>query len=370
MHEQAPPGTATQPGYAQHQPSSPEPGSWDNVRERDPNDPDDLTGTDLAGGRYTLFEIMGRGGMGYVYLAQHNTLQKRVAIKVLASKYCSNEQQVERFVREAQAASKLEHDNVIDIYDFGSTPNRSAFIAMELLKGEDLASTLEREGRLPWSRTKKIILQICRALHVAHSKGVLHRDMKPENCYRIKRRSNKDFIKVLDFGLAKVTGDELNPQQSLTRTGTLFGTPEYMSPEQARGQKVDNRSDIYSVGVMLYEMLTGTVPFHGENFVGTLTQVAVDPPPAPSHVAPEAGITPQLEAVILKSMAKEPGERYQSMREFAEALAAIPVENVTDAVAILPPPPRPDAKNLKTWLTISIAVNVILLVVLAVAALL
>lgn len=286
-------------------------------------DPDDLTGKIVAG-RYRITERLGQGGMGTVYRAEHIEIGKQCALKVLAAYYGHDDQQRRRFLREARAASTIAHENVVDVTDFGPAPNGSVFLAMELLVGEELSALLSREGPLPWIRTKAIILQVCRALHAAHDKGIYHRDVKPENCYRIKRGANRDFVKVLDFGIAKIMSKEINPDQSLSQAGTVFGTPEYMSPEQARGTPVDHRTDVYAVGVMLYEMATGRVPFEGSSNLEVLAKQANELPIPPSQAAPQLNIAPEVEAIILRTMQKQPDDRFQSIRELAEAIAGVP----------------------------------------------
>jgi serine/threonine protein kinase len=284
----------------------------------------DLTATTIADGKYRLVRLLGEGGGGQVYIGEQIALGKQVAIKLLAREYAQNEEMLRRFLREARAAARVEHENVIAIFDFGSTGTGTAYMAMEYLEGEDLGNLIEREGALGWHRAKTIALQICRALHVAHSNGVIHRDLKPENCFRTRRRANEDFIKVLDFGIAKVFGDERNPQQSLSNSGKIFGSPVYMSPEQGRGTPADDRSDVYAMGIILFEMLTGTVPFYSdESYVAILVMHATDPVPLPSRVAPEAHITPEMDALVLKALAKDPAERFQSMKELAQAILAI-----------------------------------------------
>jgi len=209
----------------------------------------DISGTLLLD-RYRLLKKLGEGGMGTVYLAEHVTIKKRCAIKLLNPEYAHKEELVQRFLQEARAASMIAHENVVEITDFGAAPNGSVFFVMEMLVGEDLSDTIKREAPMPWSRVAPMALQICRALGAAHSKGIVHRDMKPENCFRVDRHGNADFIKVLDFGIAKVTSDDPDGTGGrLTSTGMIFGTPTYMSPEQAQGQRVDLRSDIYALGV-------------------------------------------------------------------------------------------------------------------------
>jgi serine/threonine protein kinase len=294
----------------------------------------DIAGTLLLD-RYRLIKKLGEGGMGAVYLAEHVTIKKRCAIKVLNPEYAHKTDLVERFLQEARAASMIAHENVVEITDFGAAPNGSVFFVMEMLVGEDLADTIKREAPMPWSRVAPMALQICRALGAAHAKGVIHRDMKPENCFRIERSGNPDFIKVLDFGIAKVTSEDPNETAGrLTSTGMIFGTPTYMSPEQAQGQRVDHRSDIYALGVILYELLTGKVPFSADNFMGILTKHMFDQPVAPSEVAPQAGISPEVEALVLKALQKDRGFRFQSMQELAQAI--LDVGTGAEPVTVVP----------------------------------
>jgi serine/threonine protein kinase len=293
--------------------------------------PPDLTGSLLLD-RYRLLRKLGVGGMGTVYEAEHVTIKKRVAIKILNPEFAHRGELVERFLQEARAASMIAHENVVEITDFGATPGGSVFFVMEMLIGEDLSETIKREAPLPWSRAAAITLQICRALQAAHDKGIIHRDMKPENVFRVERHGNADFVKVLDFGIAKLTGED-NGAARLTSTGMIFGTPTYMSPEQAQGMRVDHRADIYAVGVILYELATGKVPFSADNFMGILTKHMFEDPPAPREVAPQAEITPEMEAVILKAMQKERELRFQSLRELSDAILAVGTGNAPVPIA-------------------------------------
>jgi eukaryotic-like serine/threonine-protein kinase len=299
----------------------------------------DLTGTLLLD-RYCLLRKLGVGGMGTVYEAEHVTIKKRCAIKILNPEFAHRGELVERFLQEARAASMIGHENVVEITDFGATPTGSVFFVMEMLVGEDLSETIKRSAPLPWPRVAGITLQICRALQAAHDKGIVHRDMKPENCFRIERSGNPDFIKVLDFGIAKLTGED-GSSGRLTSTGMIFGTPTYMSPEQAQGERVDHRADVYAVGVILYELVTGKVPFTADNFMGILTKHMFEDPPAPSEAAPEAGILPEVEALILKAMQKDRGLRFQSLRELMEAIQDVG----TDAAPVVVVPNRVSRPN-------------------------
>ncbi|MGZ3429587.1 MAG: protein kinase domain-containing protein, partial [Polyangia bacterium] len=261
------------------------------------------------------------GGMGVVYLAEHVFIEKRVALKVLSEDFARKADLVARFMQEAKAASKIGHENIVDITDFGETASGSVFFAMEFLDGMDLAGHIKSGGAMPFERAKTIMNQICRALGAAHSKGIIHRDMKPENVYLVTREGKPDFVKVLDFGIAKMSALDEGGSR-LTRTGMIFGTPEYMSPEQARGDKPDHRVDIYAAGCILYEMLTGDVPFHAETFMGVLTKHMFENPEPPSVRNPGVHIAPEVEAVCLKALAKDRDQRYQTMKEFAVALEA------------------------------------------------
>ncbi len=284
---------------------------------------DALFGTVLAD-RYRVLDLIGKGGMGKVYLAEHVAIGKKVAIKVLSQAYCHRPDQVKRFLREARAASTIDHENVIDITDFGEMPNGSVFFAMEYLQGEDLGKLLRRQGRLSWPRARRIILQICRALQAAHGRGIIHRDVKPENCFLITRGGRRDFVKVLDFGIAKVVDEDRKVSHTLTQAGALIGTPEYMAPEQVTGEVADPRMDIYSIGCIMYQLLTGRLPFSDKTMFGVLTQQVNMKPPPLREVAPEADLPEEVEAIVLKAMEKTKEARYQTMLEMVEAIAAAP----------------------------------------------
>jgi len=284
---------------------------------------DPLIGQTLAG-RYHIERKLGEGGMGAVYLATHNILEKQVALKVLHGEFARKPDLVERFMQEAKAASRIRHENVIDISDFGSTPEGLVFFAMELLSGHDLHDEITRarlSGKLlPWSRSKRIFLQICGALSAAHRRGIIHRDLKPENVYLVEFLGEADFVKLLDFGIAKMTEVEAGDRK-LTRTGMLFGTPEYMSPEQARGDHVDHRVDIYSMGCILFQLVTGTVPFEAANFMGVLTMHLTEPAPTvPPEVFDRIGAPRELAGVIAQALEKDRAQRFQTIDELANAV--------------------------------------------------
>lgn len=281
----------------------------------------------VLGERYRLDSIVGAGGMGTVYRATHVTIGKQLAVKVLAQEFANEETFRGRFLREAQAISQIGHENVVEVTDFGVTPTGSLYLVMEMLEGEVLSEMLDREGALPWTRAKPIALQVCHALQSAHDKGILHRDIKPENCFCTQRPGRPDFVKVLDFGLAKMfavePGMDSGLETSLSAVGGIMGTPEYMSPERIRGERLDVRSDLYALGVLLYELVTGCVPYSGEHYTLVLDQQLHADPVPPRKVAPEAKIDPRLEAVILRALHKERDGRFATVGELAAALEAI-----------------------------------------------
>jgi serine/threonine-protein kinase len=284
---------------------------------------DPLLGTVLAD-RYRIERKLGEGGMGAVYLARHVILEKIVALKILHDEYARRRELVERFLHEAKAASRIRHEHVIDITDFGETASKNVFFAMEYLEGHDLASELDR-GPMEWPRIKRIMLQLCAALQAAHEAGIIHRDLKPENIYLVERLGNPDFVKVLDFGVAKLTdpsglGVEEPRERRLTRTGMVFGTPEYMSPEQARGEKPDIRVDVYATGCILFELVTGDVPFRGDNFMGVLTKHLFDPLPRLAERTDRTDYPPGLQEVVTQALAKDKEQRFASMNELAVAI--------------------------------------------------
>ncbi len=285
-------------------------------------DIDYLLGTTLLG-RYQITKKIGQGGMGAVYEAQHTLIGKRVAVKVLLDKYIKKEQVVARLEQEARLASSIGHEHIIDITDFGQTSDGRTFVVMEFLEGESLAECLAREGSLPEARILQVAFQIASALGAAHAKGVIHRDVKPENVFLL-RRKEKDFIKVVDFGISKSlrnTGEgEDSPR--LTQTGMVLGTPLYMSPEQARGDDaLDHRIDVYALGVIMYELATGRVPFGGTNYLSVISQVLNDDPVRPRDIRPD--LSEEFEAIVLRAIEKDKDRRYQSTDEFLADLTAL-----------------------------------------------
>ncbi|EDM77266.1 serine/threonine protein kinase [Plesiocystis pacifica SIR-1] len=286
-----------------------------------PGDP--LIGT-TVGGRYAIQARLGEGGMGAVYRGELLTLGRVVAIKVLKPELGRNPVMAERFLREARATAAIGHENIVDIEDVDTLADGTAFFAMEYLDGHDLESLLRHRGRLPWARARGIVVQVASALAAAHDTGIVHRDMKPANVFLVDRYGNADYVKVLDFGIAKFN-DPTNPDgPALTKVGDVFGTAAYMAPEQAMSHTIDGRADVYALGCMLFELLVGRQPFVGENYLQVLTQHVREPPPRASELAPEAGITAELDALLQRAMAKLPEHRFPSMASFRDAVLAIP----------------------------------------------
>ncbi len=283
-----------------------------------------LIGVELDG-RYRIEKQIGEGGMGVVFLARHMVIEKAVAIKVLRAEIATDEAVVKRFVQEARAASRIGHPNIIDVTDFGTTKDGLTYQVMEFLEGQTLAALLQQEGTLDLTRALAIVAQMARALGAAHDKGIVHRDLKPENVFLMSRDGRDDFVKIVDFGIAKVQPtDEDSSQPRLTQIGTVFGTPEYMSPEQASGRNdVDLRADIYALGIILYEMLCGRVPLRGDTTVRTLAMQMLDDPAPIREAFPEVEITEEQESVIIAALAKKRGERYASMAAFLTALEEV-----------------------------------------------
>ena len=296
-------------------------------------------------GKYRLLDVLGEGGMGIVYLAEHELIEKKVALKVLRKEYSGKPELVQRFKQEAISASRIKHPNVLDVFDFGQLENGCFFLAMEHLQGCDLAEELTQSTVIEPVMAVRLALQMCRALGAAHSRGVVHRDMKPENVFLHRTEDGDEIVKIVDFGIAQLRARDDQPQEQaprrrLTRTGVIFGTPEYMSPEQAAGHNADLRVDIYAVGVILYEMFTGAVPFAGDSFMAVLTAHLTQAVPPMRSWAPSLDISAELESVVMKALAKNPDERYQSMSELGRALQQSPEGRLAVPLAALLPIPQ------------------------------
>jgi serine/threonine protein kinase len=281
---------------------------------------DPLVGTMLPGG-YRVTHLVGVGGMGRVYCAEQVALGRTVAVKVVHPRLAGDELAAARFLNEARAASRLSHPNSVAIFDFGRTLEGHAYIVMEYLRGRDLGHVAETEGPFALKRIVHILQQTLAALGEAHALGIVHRDVKPDNIVLESLRSGLDFVKVVDFGLAKLLGDDLLlPGRSQSQPGLVCGTPEYMSPEQGRGDLLDGRSDLYSVGIVLFELLTGQLPFVGNTQNDTLLLQLSEPPPDPRDLAPHRAIPEAFAKLTLRALAKSRESRPQTAGAFADAL--------------------------------------------------
>lgn len=269
--------------------------------------------------------------MGTVYRATHTLMDKPLAVKVLRVELATDGEAVARFHREARSASRLDHDHCIRVTDFGQSDDGLLFLVMELLDGVSLSEVAR--APLPPARAAAIGLAIAEALAHAHERGVIHRDLKPDNVMLARRERGREQIKVLDFGLAKLASDSaLGP--SITRDGTVFGTPEYMAPEQAEGRPLDGRTDVYALGIILYQLLTGEVPFRSSNFMALLTQQISTPPLPLRQRRPDLDLSPALEQVVLRCLEKRPEGRYDSAAALAAALKPFAAADTTSALRL------------------------------------
>jgi serine/threonine protein kinase len=285
---------------------------------------DSLLGTVLDNS-YEVISIIGHGGMGVVYKARHTLMDRIVAIKMLKSTLISDSMSVKRFQQEVKASARIDHPHAITVYNFGISPEGLPYIVMDFLQGNSLAEVIKAEGHVEVDRGVKIITQACEALAHAHKQGVVHRDLKPSNIVLTEYDEDPDFVKVVDFGVAKLMGGTAEGAQRLTQTGEVCGSPVYMSPEQCMGQELDLRSDIYSMGILIYETLTGKLPLIGRTMVDTMSKHVSEMPPSFSKVRPDLYIPERIEQVVMRAMAKDPADRHQNMDELREDLEnAIP----------------------------------------------
>ncbi len=269
-------------------------------------------------GNYKVTAKLGEGGMGVVYLAEHPVIGKKVAMKAIHPELSKNSDVVSRFITEAKAVNQIGHEHIVDIADFGNTSEGEFYFVMEYLQGESLSDRLKREKRIPLGQAMSIGAQIADALNASHQQGIIHRDLKPENIFLCHRGANREFVKVLDFGLAKLTQNDQKVTHK-TRTGSVMGTPYYMSPEQCEGKtEIDYRADIYSLGVLIFEMLTGKVPFGGEGYGEIIVKHVTMPPPSVRSVVPE--LPEFMDPIMYRVLAKDREQRFQTMADLREAL--------------------------------------------------
>ena len=279
--------------------------------------PQDLVGQQIFG-QYSIIKKLGEGGMGAVYLARQADIEQDIAIKVLLREAAQSKEIVQRFYREAKVISMLTHPNIIRVFIFGRR-EELLYLAMEYVKGRELRDDLRSGQPMDEMRVIRIMKQACSALAEAHDLGIVHRDLKPDNILLTSFRGDNDFVKILDFGIAKITENQDSNQAKLTQAGIVYGTPEYLSPEQAQALALDHRTDIYSLGVMLYEMMTGQVPFMSDSPVKILTKHVFEQPTPPSQIAPHR-VSPTMQGIIMRAMAKSAADRFPDALDMFRAL--------------------------------------------------
>jgi serine/threonine protein kinase len=278
-------------------------------------------GTDLVGSiigeRYHVLKKLGEGGMGQVYLAEHVKMGRKSAVKVMNPGMVHDADAISRFNREAANASRINHPNVAGIYDFGETSDGLIYLAMEFIEGESLTSLVEKSGALSPLRAAEITRQAANGLSVAHDMGIVHRDLKPDNIMIAKNRDGTDCVKVVDFGIAKAAGAE---NQKVTKTGLVVGTPEYMSPEQLAGDKLGGESDVYSLALVAFNMLTGKLPFEGETAQESMIMRLTDEPKSLASMKPDTSWSPEVQAVMAKALQRRVADRFRKASDFGDAL--------------------------------------------------
>jgi serine/threonine protein kinase len=274
-----------------------------------------LVGATL-GNRYVVLSVIGRGGMSVVYKAKEMSTGEVVAVKTLRTHSLTDEMVVKRFQREAELLSRLNHPRIVNLHAYGTSARGQPYFVMDFLVGDNLVTVLKREDHLDAERFQDIFVQVCAAIEHAHKHGAIHRDIKPGNIMLTRTRRTKDYVKVVDFGIAKLAEEA----QKLTRMGEVWGSPIYMSPEQCMGAPLDARSDIYSLGIVMYEALTGRVPFLGRNYADTMGKQISETPPTFAEIRPEVSIPGTLEEIVMKALAKDAADRYQSLTEMRKDL--------------------------------------------------
>jgi serine/threonine protein kinase len=301
-----------------------------------PNDFRDLLVGATLGSRYWVLSVIGRGGMSVVYKAKVKDTGKIVAVKTLRTAGMTDDMVVKRFQREAELLSRLNHPRIVNLHAYGSSAKGQPYFVMDYLIGQNLTDLLARENHLEPERFQDIFVQVCAAIEHAHRQGAIHRDIKPGNIMLTRQGATTDYVKVVDFGIAKMAEEA----QRLTRMGEVWGSPIYMSPEQCMGAPVDARSDIYSLGIVMYESLTGKVPFLGRNYADTMTKQISDDPAPFALVRPDLKIPASLEKIVMAAMAKQPENRYQSLgqmrKDLEAALSAKATTEIPLAAAVKP----------------------------------
>ena len=302
---------------------------------------DPFIGREILNGQFRILQKIGTGGMGAVYKALQPAMNRMVGVKILHPKLTNRKDLVARFRREARAMSHLTHPNTVKVFLYGELDDGSLYIIMEFLDGKNMNQTVRAEGPMPMERGLPILIQVCGALEEAHRAGIIHRDLKPENIFLCQQGGMRDYAKVLDFGLAKVTEREMRPGSIiLTQEGMVFGTPEFMSPEQAQGKTLTPASDIYSLATILYEALTGKLPFDCKSAMDFLSHHVSHKPIPLSQRVPGRTFPPLLDQIIARALAKKPDERFHSAADFAAAMQAV-LGGATELPQTLSPPAAP-----------------------------
>jgi serine/threonine-protein kinase len=296
--------------------TEPDPGSWPQAGAPD------LVGREIAG-RYRIVKKLGEGGMGAVYRGEQISLKRAVAVKLLKPELGANQMVLRRFNAEAEAVAKLSHPNTVNIYDFGQDSDGSLFIAMEFIEGRSLRDAIQKEGPFSPTRAISIAIQVAASLSDAHAHSIVHRDLKPDNVMLQDRGRQRDVVRVLDFGIAKLRDDNRATQQAMTQAGDMLGTPQYMAPEQIRGEAIDGRTDIYALGCMIYEMVTARLPYEAPTIMAMLSKHLLEQVVRPSQRRPDLMIPPALDQLVLAAMAKDPAARPATMDRYAEMLQAL-----------------------------------------------
>ncbi|HEX7704357.1 MAG TPA: serine/threonine-protein kinase, partial [Kofleriaceae bacterium] len=310
------------------QATTPEPAASGPLRAQN-----EMIGREIAG-RFRILSLLGEGGMGAVYRGEQISLRRAVAIKVLRPELSANQALLARFSREAEAVAKLDHPNSVKVYDFGQDADGSLFIAMELIDGKSLREVLGAAGPLPPVRAFNIVLQVAASLVDAHAVNIVHRDLKPDNVMLVDKGRQKDVVRVLDFGIAKLRDDSRATQQAMTQAGDMLGTPQYMAPEQIKGEAIDGRTDIYALGCMLYEMVTARLPFEAPSIMAMLSKHLMEMPPPPSQRRPDLQISPAIDHVVMAALQKDPNARPANMEHYAEMLAGVLAQLPPDSKAM------------------------------------
>jgi serine/threonine protein kinase len=294
----------------------------------------------IIDGRYLVEALIGEGGMGVIYQCRHRIIGKKLAMKIIRREQARAPEAPQRFLIEARAASAIGSEHIIHVSDFGRLPDGAAYLVMEFLEGAPLSRAIQSRKPLSLGRVLSIGIQLAEGLSAAHQAGIVHRDLKPENIFLVRRHDDREFVKILDFGVAQMN---LDGARKLTRAGCIIGTPHYMSPEQAGAERVDQRGDIYSLGIILYELICGRVPFDGDNYRTILSQHLLEPPAPFSRVAPWLEVPAGLEQIVRRCLEKQPNDRYGSMAELCAELRAcegtlFPRDGKSSSSLLGPPP--------------------------------